>query len=32
MIVNYVVGPALEPDDGDLEPKLRRRLLVGVIA
>jgi alginate O-acetyltransferase complex protein AlgI len=32
MVVNYVLGPALEPDDWDLESTRRRRLLVGVIA
>src|SRR6476469_3672969 len=32
MVVNYVLGPALEPDDWDLESKRRRQLLVGVIA
>jgi alginate O-acetyltransferase complex protein AlgI len=32
MVVHYVLGPALEPDDWDLESKRRRRLLVGVIA
>jgi alginate O-acetyltransferase complex protein AlgI len=31
MLVNYVMGPALEPDDWDLEPRRRRRLLIGVI-
>jgi alginate O-acetyltransferase complex protein AlgI len=32
MVVNYVLGPALEPDDWDLEPARRRRMLIGVIA
>ena len=32
MVVNYVLGPALEPDDWDLESTRRRQLLVGVIA
>ncbi|HEY6424492.1 MAG TPA: MBOAT family protein [Pseudonocardiaceae bacterium] len=32
MAVNYVLGPAMEPDDWDLEPQRRRRLLSGVIA
>jgi alginate O-acetyltransferase complex protein AlgI len=31
MLVNYVLGPALEPDDLDLEPQRRRRLLIAVI-
>lgn len=31
MLVNYVLGPALEPDDWDLEPQRRRRLLIAVI-
>ncbi len=31
MVVNYVVGPALEPDDWDVAPKQRRRLLTGVL-
>jgi alginate O-acetyltransferase complex protein AlgI len=31
MLVNYVLGPALEPDEWDLEPQRRRRLLIGVI-
>ncbi len=31
MLVNYVMGPALEPDDWDLEPQRRRRLLIAVI-
>ncbi len=32
MVVNYVVGPALEPDDWDLEPQRRRRWLYSVVA
>jgi alginate O-acetyltransferase complex protein AlgI len=32
MLVNYVLGPALEPDDWDLEPQRRRRLLIAVIS
>lgn len=32
MVVNYVVAPALEPDDWDLEPHSRRRLLLGVVS
>lgn len=32
MVVNYLVGPALEPDDWDLEPQRRRRWLGGVVA
>lgn len=32
MVVNYLVGPALEPDDWGLDPTRRRRLLVGVVA
>lgn len=31
MVVNYLVGPSLEPDDWDLAPVRRRRLLIGVI-
>ncbi|MGH3842536.1 MAG: MBOAT family O-acyltransferase [Pseudonocardiaceae bacterium] len=31
MLVNFVIGPALEPDDWDLEPQRRRRLLIAVI-
>ncbi|MDQ3763056.1 MAG: MBOAT family protein [Actinomycetota bacterium] len=31
MFVNYMVGPALEPNDWDLDPKRRRRMLTGVI-
>ncbi len=31
MVVNYLVGPALEPDDWNLEPQRRRRWLCGVI-
>jgi alginate O-acetyltransferase complex protein AlgI len=31
MLVNYVLGPALEPDDLDLEAQRRRRLLIAVI-
>jgi hypothetical protein len=29
MVVNYVLGPALEPDDWDVESTRRRQLLVG---
>ncbi|HEV7452838.1 MAG TPA: MBOAT family protein [Pseudonocardiaceae bacterium] len=32
MVVNYLVGLALEPDDWNLEPRRRRRWLCGVIA
>ncbi len=32
MVVNYLVGPALEPDDWDLEPQQRRHWLRGVVA
>jgi alginate O-acetyltransferase complex protein AlgI len=32
MVVNYLLGPALEPDDWDLEPQRRRRWLCGVVA
>jgi alginate O-acetyltransferase complex protein AlgI len=32
MVVNYVIGPALEPQGADLELKQRRRLLSGAIA
>jgi alginate O-acetyltransferase complex protein AlgI len=31
ILVNYVLGSALEPDDWDLEPQRRRRLLIAVI-
>ncbi len=31
MVVNYLVAPALEPDDWNLEPQRRRRWLCGVI-
>jgi len=31
MLVNYVLGPALEPDDSNLQPQRRRRLLIAVI-
>jgi alginate O-acetyltransferase complex protein AlgI len=31
MVVNYVMGPALEPDDWNLQPTRRRRLLTGVV-
>jgi alginate O-acetyltransferase complex protein AlgI len=31
MLVNYVLGPALEPDDWNLQPQRRRRLLIAVI-
>ncbi len=31
MLINYVMGPALEPDDWDLEPQRRRWLLIAVI-
>ncbi|MGH3799822.1 MAG: MBOAT family O-acyltransferase [Pseudonocardiaceae bacterium] len=31
MVVNYMVAPALEPDDWNLEPQRRRRWLCGVI-
>jgi len=32
MVANYVVGPSLEPDEWDLDPVRRRRLLIAVIA
>ena len=32
MVVNYLVAPALEPDEWDLEPQGRRRLLLGVVS
>jgi alginate O-acetyltransferase complex protein AlgI len=32
MVVNYLVGPALEPDEWDTRGTRRRRLIVGVIA
>lgn len=32
MVVNYVTGPAMEPDSGKLEPKRRRWMLIGVVA
>ncbi|MGH3694826.1 MAG: MBOAT family O-acyltransferase [Pseudonocardiaceae bacterium] len=31
MLVNYVMGPALEPDEWDLEPRRRRWLLIAVV-
>ncbi|MGH3753536.1 MAG: MBOAT family O-acyltransferase [Pseudonocardiaceae bacterium] len=31
MVVNYLAGPALEPDDWNLEPQRRRRWLCGVV-
>ena len=32
MVVNYLAGPSLEPDEWDLDPVRRRRLLVAIIA
>ena len=32
MVVNYLAGPSLEPDEWDLDPVRRRRVLIGVIA
>lgn len=32
MIVNYLVAPSLEPDEWDLDPARRRKVLLGVIA
>ncbi len=32
MVVNYLAGPSLEPDEWDLDPVRRRRVLMGVIA
>ncbi|HKR48116.1 MAG TPA: MBOAT family protein [Pseudonocardiaceae bacterium] len=32
MVVNYLMGPALEPDDWGLRPRQRRRWLHGVVA
>src|ERR687893_1843879 len=32
MVVNYLAGPGLEPDEWDLAPVRRRRLLIGVVA
>jgi len=32
MVVNYLAGPSLEPDEWDLDPVRRRRLLTAVIA
>ncbi|HEY2724505.1 MAG TPA: MBOAT family protein [Pseudonocardiaceae bacterium] len=32
MVVNFLAGPELEPDDWDLEPRRRRRLLSAVVA
>ncbi|MGH3796892.1 MAG: MBOAT family O-acyltransferase [Pseudonocardiaceae bacterium] len=32
IVVNYLAGGALEPDDWDLEPRRRRRLLFGAVA
>ncbi|MGH3900136.1 MAG: MBOAT family O-acyltransferase [Pseudonocardiaceae bacterium] len=31
MVVNYLVGPALEPDDWDLEPQRRRHWLRAIV-
>lgn len=31
MAVNFLAGPALEPDEWDLEPRRRRHLLIGFI-
>ncbi|MGH3915230.1 MAG: MBOAT family O-acyltransferase [Pseudonocardiaceae bacterium] len=31
MLVNFLVAPALEPDEWDLEPQRRRRLLLGIV-
>jgi alginate O-acetyltransferase complex protein AlgI len=31
MVVNYVMGPVVEPGGGELEPTRRRRMLIGVI-
>ncbi len=31
IVVNYLVGPSLEPDEWNLAPVRRRRLLIGVI-
>jgi len=31
MAVNYLAGPELEPDEWDLDPVRRRRLLVGIV-
>ena len=32
MIVNYVVATELEPDEWDIDPRRRRRLLIGIVA
>ena len=32
MVVNYLAGPGLEPDEWDLGPVRRRRLLIAVVA
>ncbi|HEY3262570.1 MAG TPA: MBOAT family protein [Pseudonocardiaceae bacterium] len=32
MVVNYLAGPPLEPDEWDLDPVRRRRLVIAVIA
>ena len=32
MVVNYLVAPSLEPDEWDLDPRRRRRVLIGVVA
>ncbi|MGH3520009.1 MAG: MBOAT family O-acyltransferase, partial [Haloechinothrix sp.] len=32
MVINFLVGPALEPDEWDLDPARRRWLLIGVIS
>lgn len=32
MVMNFLVGPALEPNEWDLDSRRRRRLLVGIVA
>ncbi|MGH3948511.1 MAG: MBOAT family O-acyltransferase [Pseudonocardiaceae bacterium] len=32
MVINFLTGPALEPDEWDLNPARRRRVLIGVIS
>src|SRR5918997_401016 len=32
MVVNYLAGPSLEPDEWDLDRVRRRRVLIGIVA
>jgi len=31
MVANYLIAPELEPDEWDIDPRRRRRLLIGII-